>query len=259
MNYPRVTARQAILKIAIVIAVTELFIMFGLDAYPILYPDGLEAILDFALLVTVSSPIIYYWIIAPFIREREVAIRELADMAYTDPLTGLPNRRAFLKYMEKTLAECARHHIHVALIIIDLDDFTNINESYGQDAGDAVLVNISQRLTKGVRKEDVVSRGERDQFIILIKQLNDISNKAAEEAIVFAEKIKKSLSMPIKYKKNTIRIDSSLGINLLSSDTFKIEEEIRKANVAMYHAKRMGKGQVVMYEPSMVRSERIRE
>ncbi|HEC27425.1 MAG TPA: GGDEF domain-containing protein [Gammaproteobacteria bacterium] len=255
MKYPEITAQQVILRIAVVIAVAEFFIMFGLEAYPYPFSHMTEAVLDVILLVLISSPVIYFWIINPFKRERDEAISELADMAYSDPLTGLPNRRVFLKSMEKTLAECTRHHIHAALILIDLDEFKNVNDTYGHDAGDAVLIEVGQRLQKGMRKEDIVSRVGGDEFIILIKQLNDDSDKAAKEAMAFAEKIKLSLAAPIKYTHKRIQLDSSLGINLLGSETYKIEAEIRKADVAMYHAKRMGKGHVVMYEASMVGRE----
>lgn len=258
MKYPGITARQVMIQIAVVIAVVELLIMLVLEVYPYTFPNWMRVVLDVIILFTISSPLIYYWIITPFIKERDMAIRELADMAYTDPLTGLPNRRVFLKCMEKTLAECARHHIHAALILIDLDDFKVVNDSHGHGAGDAVLIEVSLRLLKGIRKEDVVSRVGGDEFIILIKQLNDNRSKAAEQALVFAEKIQQSLSLPIEYEKKTLQIDSSLGVNLLSSDTYKIEAEIRKADVAMYHAKRIGKGHVVMYDPSMVSRSRDR-
>ncbi len=247
------------LRIAVVIALAEFFIMLALEAYPHPYPHATEIVLNVILLVLISSPIIYYWIINPFKRERDGAIIELANMAYSDPLTGLPNRRVFLQSMEKTIAECARHHIHAALILIDLDEFKVVNDTYGHDAGDAVLVEIGQRLLNGMRKEDVVSRLGGDEFIVLIKQLNDANDRAAKEAMAFAEKIKLTLAAPIEYKNRSIQLDSSLGINLLSSETYKIEAEIRKADIAMYHAKRMGKGHVVMYDPSMVSRQTSRK
>jgi len=255
MKYPGITAQHVMLRIAIAISVVEFFIMLVLEAYPYPFSHTTEAVLDVILLVLISSPVIYFWIINPFKGERDEAIRELADMAYSDPLTGLPNRRVFLESMEKTLAECARHHIHAALILIDLDEFKDINDTYGHDAGDAVLIEVGQRLQNGMRKEDVVSRVGGDEFIILIKQLNDVNKKAAKEAMAFAEKIKLSLADPIEYMNKIIQLDSSLGVNLLGSETYKIEAEIRKADVAMYHAKRMGKGHVVMYNASMVSRE----
>ncbi|GMR06984.1 MAG: hypothetical protein BMS9Abin25_1630 [Gammaproteobacteria bacterium] len=258
MKYPGISAQKVMLRIALVIAVVEFFIMFVLEAHPYPFSYTTEAVFDGILLVLISSPVIYFWIINPFRRERDEAISELADMAYSDPLTGLPNRRVFLESMEKTLAECARHHIHAALILIDLDEFKNVNDTYGHDAGDAVLIEVGERLQNGMRKEDVVSRVGGDEFIILIKQLNDASDKAAKEAMAFAEKIKLSLAAPIKYKNKIIQLDSSLGINLLGSETYKIEAEIRKADVAMYHAKRMGEGCVVMYDSSMVSRETSR-
>lgn len=247
------------LRIAVVIALVEFFIMLVLEAFPHPYPHATEIVLNVILLVLISSPIIFYWIINPFMRERDEAISELAEMAYSDPLTGLPNRRVFLESMEKTLAECARHHIHAALILIDLDEFKVVNDTYGHDAGDAVLVETGQRLLKGMRKEDVVSRVGGDEFIVLIKQLNDENDRAEKEAMAFAEKIKLTLAAPIKYKNRSIQLDSSLGINLLGSETYKIEAEIRKADIAMYHAKRMGKGHVVMYDDSMVSRQTSRK
>ncbi len=252
MKYPKITAQQVMLRIAMVIAVSELFIMLVLETFSNRYSHTTEAVLDVLLLVLISSPVIYYWIINPLKRERDEAIIELDDMAYTDPLTGLPNRRVFLKCMEKTLAECARHHIHAALILVDLDEFKDVNDSYGHDAGDAVLIEVGQRLQNGMRKEDVVSRVGGDKFIILIKQLNDANIKAAKEAMAFAEKIKLMLAAPIEYKNKFIQLNSSLGVTLLGSETNKIEAEIRKADIAMYHAKRLGKGHVVMYDSSMV-------
>jgi diguanylate cyclase (GGDEF)-like protein len=247
------------LRIAMVIALSEFVIMVFLVKYSHLYPHIVEIVLDVLLLVLISSPAIYYWIILPFKIERDKAIHDLADMAYTDPLTGLPNRRVFLKCMEKTLAECTRHHIHAALILIDLDDFKSVNDTYGHDAGDAVLVEIGLRLQNSIRTEDVVSRVGGDEFIILIKQLNDDLSKAQNEARVFAEKIKNKLSEPIQHNNKMLQLDSSLGINLLCSGTEKIEAEIRKADIAMYHAKRKGKGHVVIYTPSMLgrNSERV--
>jgi len=239
-------------RIALVIALAEFFIMLALVSYPEPYPHILEILADVFLLIVISSPVIYYWIINPFRKEREEAINELAEMAYSDPLTGLPNRRVFLLSMEKTLAECARHHIHAALILIDLDEFKIVNDSYGHDAGDAVLVEVGKRLQNGMRKEDVVSRIGGDEFIVLIKQLNDENDRAAKEAMAFADKIKLTLAVPIKYKDKIIQLDSSLGVTLLGSETIKIEAEIRKADIAMYHDKRMGKGHVVMYDESMV-------
>ena len=131
MKFPAITSKQIIIRIAIVISVAELFIVFALesDLYP--YSEQSEIILNVILLVLISSPIIFYWIINPFKKERDKAINELANMAFNDPLTGLPNRRVFMKCVEKTLAECARHHIHAALILFDIDDFKQVNDIYG--------------------------------------------------------------------------------------------------------------------------------
>lgn len=259
MKYPVITSRQVIFRIALVIAIAEFCIVLVLESHFYPYSEQTEIILNAIFLVLISSPIIFYWIISPFKKERDEAINELANMAFSDPLTGLPNRRVFLKCVEKTLAECARHHIHAALFIFDIDDFKQVNDTYGHEAGDAVLVEVGQRLQKSVRKEDVISRIGGDEFIILIKQLNDDSDKAAKEALAFAEKIRLSIAAPIEYKNRSIEIDSSMGVNLLGSETYEIEAEIRKADIAMYHAKRTGKGRVEMYDSSMTGRKSSRE
>ena len=219
---------------------------------PLILTDLAEAGIDVLLLVVISSPFIYFLVIKPFKLERDEAMHNLADMAYSDPLTGLPNRRVLLKCMEKSLAECARHNIHAALILIDLDGFKYVNDNFGHDAGDAVLVEISHRLQNGIRKEDVVSRVGGDEFIILIKQLNDDDIKAAKEAMDFAAKIQRLLASPIEYKKKTIQLDASFGVHMLDAETQKIEAAIRNADIAMYHAKHKGRGHIVMYDPSMI-------
>jgi two-component system cell cycle response regulator len=248
----RISIRKLIIRIAAIIAVTEFFIMLLLTTLPFSPGTLSEALIDVILLATISSPIIYFLVIKPFKHERDDAIHKLADMEYSDPLTGLPNRRVLLKCMDKSLAECARHNIHAALVLIDLDGFKSVNDNHGHDAGDAVLVEISHRLQNGIRKEDVVSRVGGDEFIILIKQLNDENNKAVNEAMDFAKKIQKLLAAPIKYKNKSIQLDASFGVHMLDAETQKIEAAIRNADIAMYHAKHKGKGHIVLYEPSMI-------
>ena len=246
------TARQVIVRISVIIALSELLIMTALLNVPVYFTDLSIAVIDVVLLVCISAPAIYYLVIRPFKNQRDQAIKKLEGMAYTDPLTGLPNRRVLLNCMDKALAECVRHQIHAALMLIDLDDFKAVNDQYGHAAGDAVLLEIGQRLVSSMRKEDVVSRVGGDEFIVLIKQLDDDTDKAIKQAKSFAEKIQAQLAAPIIYKNNTIQISSSFGIHMLDSDTNKIEAAIRNADIAMYYAKNQGKGVISLYEPSMV-------
>jgi two-component system cell cycle response regulator len=246
----KISTKQIILRITAIIAVAEFFIMFLLIYSPFTLSAISEAAIDTFLLVILTSPIIYMLVIKPFKLERDEAIDELADMAYSDPLTGLPNRRVLLKCMEKSLAECARHNIQAAVILIDLDGFKKINDNFGHDTGDAVLIETSRRLQNSIRQEDVVSRVGGDEFIILIKQLNDDRKKAANEAMAFAHKIKERFANPVVHNKQSIPLGASFGVHMLNADTQKIEAAIRNADVAMYHAKHQGKGQIVMYHSS---------
>ena len=246
-----ITVKQIIIRIALIIGVVEFCIMLLLGNIPLVLSRNSIAILDALLLVSIAAPIIYFWIINPYKLERDQANQRLADMAFSDPLTGLPNRRVLLSSMEMSLAECARHHIHAALVLIDLDEFKAVNDNYGHDAGDAVLVETSKRLKNGIRKEDIVSRLGGDEFIILIKQLNDDSEKATKEAMDFSKKIQQKLAAPISYINKTIQLNASIGIHMLDAETTKVGSAIRHADIAMYHAKRAGGGKIVLYNPSM--------
>ena len=246
-----ITVKQIIIRIGLIIGIVEFCIMLLLVNIPPALNPTSSAIFDAILLVSISAPIIYFWIINPYKLERDQANQRLADMAFSDPLTGLPNRRVLLSSMEMSLAECSRHHIHAALVLIDLDGFKEVNDTYGHDAGDVVLVETSKRLKKGVRKEDIVSRLGGDEFIILIKQLNDDSDRAAKEAIDFAKKIQEKLASPISYMNKTIQLEASIGIHMLDAESTKVGAAIRHADIAMYHAKHAGSGNIVMYDPSM--------
>lgn len=242
------TVKQIIIRIIFIISLTELMIMLGLAIIPHSFGIFTEALFDVSILVVVTSPIIYIWIIKPFVIARDKALKQLTSMAYSDQLTELPNRHFLIKYMEKFIAESLRHKFYGALILIDLDNFKPINDTYGHNAGDAVLIEVAKRLLSNIRTEDVVARVGGDEFVILLNRLDSNDNLVGNEAVSIAEKLHNILSQPIDYKGKKLQINSCFGIRLLGIETIGVEAAIREADLAMYRAKQEGKGRIVLFE-----------
>jgi len=239
---------QIIVRIAIIISLAELFIM---QAFAVVLHDlgtNAEALLDAALLVLLSTPFIYGWVIKPFVLARNEAISSISRLAYHDSLTDLPNRRFLTEYLERGLAACVRHQSYGTLLLIDLDGFKKINDSYGHDTGDAVLVEVAKRLQTATRAEDLVSRMGGDEFVITLLQLGKNAETAHEKAMRVARKLQRELKKPISYKGSTLQIDSSIGVRLLETHEEGVHAVIREADHAMYRAKHSGKGCVVFFE-----------
>ena len=157
-------------------------------------------------------------------------------LAYHDPLTGLVNR-TFLKMQLNTLSEInKRENKKLALIFIDLDNFKIINDTFGHEAGDELLIEIANRLKQLVRESDIVARIGGDEFVIV---LNNIKNK--DDVKVVITHIQKELIKPIKIDKNDVEITFSAGIALYPDDTTNINEILQLADIAMYESKKEGK------------------
>jgi diguanylate cyclase (GGDEF)-like protein len=245
---------QVIVRIAIIISLAELFIMLVFSAVPHEMGTSTEALLDAALLVALSTPFIYSSVIKPFAMARDEAINRVSYLAYHDPLTNLSNRRFLTEYLDKGLANCARHRGYGALMLIDLDNFKGVNDSYGHEAGDAVLIEIGKRLQAVTRKGDLVSRLGGDEFVIALLKLDEDLEAARDKASRLAIKLRGILEKPIPYESNLLRVDSSIGIRLIGAREEGVHAVIRDADYAMYRAKCAGKGQIVFFEETLLQS-----
>lgn len=201
----------------------------------------LEAVLDAAALVMLSTPAIYMWVIKPFVNARDEALAQMRHLAYIDPLTRLANRRLFSKHLEKAVAGSLRHNDHGAVLLIDLDGFKLINDGHGHEAGDAVLTAIAKRLQSIVRSEDVVGRLGGDEFVVLLPRLGDES-EAREKALRIAERMINSVNAPFDSHGKTLHVGASVGIRLFGFEKSDSEAAIREADTAMYRAKQSGEG-----------------
>src|ERR671919_597522 len=170
---------------------------------------------------------------------------ELRHQAFHDHLTGLPNRTLFTERVAYALERQDRAQQSLAVLFVDLDDFKTINDSLGHPGGDQVLVTVAGRLRRCIRPSDTVARLGGDEFGIL---RDDMSGPS--DALIAAERIIQALNAPAYLDGQEVSIRASVGITL---DTHgeKAETLLRNADVAMYMAKRRGKGRYQVFESSM--------
>ena len=242
------TTKQVIIRIVIIIAMMEFLIMLFLSALPVEVNIISEAIIDIVLLVVMSTPLIYLWVIQPFVTAKNDALAQVSHLAHTDPLTNLPNRRLLSKHFDKLMASSIRRKVHSAVLLIDLDEFKVLNDKYGHDAGDEVLVEIADRIRSITRAEDVAARLGGDEFILLISQLHADEQTAYNIASGITEKLINLISQPIIFEGIRLQVGASVGIRLLGLEEMDTEKAIREADTAMYNAKQAGKGRAMFFD-----------
>jgi diguanylate cyclase (GGDEF)-like protein len=164
---------------------------------------------------------------------------QLWDMAVTDSLTGLYVRRYFMVKLQEELHRAERYNNILSVVMADLDQFKNINDTYGHDAGDRVLEAIGKFLQQNIRDVDVIARYGGEEFVLMIPE----ATKDAAQNL--SERLRKNLS-EMKFK-DLPPITISLGIATYPYDGTDAEDLIKKADAAMYAAKRAGRNQVVKY------------
>ncbi len=240
------TIGKIVSKIAIIIAIVELFIMLFLGNLPHKM-DGdnmmfsgivMLSISNALLLIIFSTPLTYFLVVKPFIDERDVAIAKISTLAHYDGLTNIANRRLINQNLKILIAHCARRKVYGALVMIDLDNFKPINDQYGHDAGDAILIEIANRLTSSMRTEDVVGRIGGDEFVILIDSLDNNKQIATEKALGFAERLHDLINQPLEYAGERLIVGSSIGITFLGFENITIDTAFKRADIAMYRAKK---------------------
>lgn len=168
--------------------------------------------------------------------------RKLKDLAHNDSLTGLPNRTLFMERLKNLLLIERRGIDAFALGYIDLDGFKNINDTMGHDTGDLLLREVAERLRGCIRSSDTVSRLGGDEFTVLIRNLHSPSG-----AVHTAEKIIHALSRPFRIGMHNCNISASVGLSLYPANGTDAETLLKKADMAMYMAKKSGKNCYRLY------------
>ena len=179
------------------------------------------------------------------VSERKALEEQLRKLAFHDPLTLLANRSLFWNRVEHALALAQRSQQHVAVMFLDLDNFKNVNDSLGHDAGDRLLQAAAQRLVKSTRPSDTVARLGGDEFAIL---LEGIRSETDVERI--ATPITAAFNRPLLLDGRETDASASIGV-ACSRPGDDAEQLLRNADIAMYNAKAAGKARFVLFQPHM--------
>ncbi|KAF7779996.1 hypothetical protein PMAN_a0959 [Pseudoalteromonas marina] len=179
--------------------------------------------------------------------ELQQAKSQLEKIAFFDPLTGIPNRRFFSDQVNKLVKGSVRRGGIIAFGLFDVDNFKAVNDTYGHDVGDRVLVELANILTHILRIDDVFCRfgGEEFAFAVILKEVDD-AEPVAEKLINAI----RDLKVPVEGE-NTINVTVSMGLNVVSpNNSTDIDDEIKKSDAAMYQIKKSGKDRYkIIYEP----------
>ena len=177
---------------------------------------------------------------------RKAEERLLFDAVH-DNLTGLPNRELFLDRMEAAFAYARSDpQIRPSVLVIDLDRFKQVNDSVGIAAGDSILLTIARRLTRLLKPQDTLSRLAGDQFSLIL-----MSEREPARIVALAETLRRTLRAPIVFNDREIFLTASIGLALADNQRHRTEEVLKDAELAMYHAKRIGGDRIEIFKPAM--------
>jgi diguanylate cyclase (GGDEF)-like protein/PAS domain S-box-containing protein len=180
------------------------------------------------------------------ITEERALNEQLSHRALHDPLTGLANRTLFEDRVEHAHARISRQGGFGAVLLIDLDDFKGVNDTLGHIAGDQLLTTLARRLEIATRASDTLCRFGGDEFLYLAESL-----ESAEEAEGLAERLRKVIAEPIALGETLIEQHASVGVVIFDRTTEDATEILRNVDAALYEAKSLGRGNHVVFTPSM--------
>ncbi|MDX8385898.1 MAG: diguanylate cyclase [Gallionella sp.] len=187
------------------------------------------------------------------ITKRKADEDEIKNMAFNDTLTQLPNRRVLIDRLKQAMAVSKRTKHYSALMFIDLDKFKPLNDKYGHEVGDLLLIEVANRLVSCIRKVDTVARFGGDEFIVMLSELNVKKEDSIRHAEIIAEKIRAILAEPYFLEIGGDGVvdatlehfcTSSIGVRMFLGHQYNAEEVIKRADMAMYLAKSEGSNTV---------------
>jgi diguanylate cyclase (GGDEF)-like protein/PAS domain S-box-containing protein len=179
-------------------------------------------------------------------KERQ-AEEKMHYRAHYDTLTGLPNRTLFADRLQQALATARRGESHLALMFLDLDKFKPVNDEFGHDVGDLLLIEVAKRMRNCVRESDTVSRIGGDEFVVLLPAI-----EAEPDAMLVAEKILSALNQPFELANHCIHISASIGVAAYPEHGSDETTLTKSADIAMYNAKNGGRNRARLYHPDML-------
>ena len=176
---------------------------------------------------------------------------ELEHIAHYDPLTGVPNRRLLADRMHQAISRSQRYQQPLAVCYLDLDGFKPVNDRYGHNAGDRLLIEITHRLDTLLRANDTIARLGGDEFVLL---LSDLAH--AEEIHIIMERVLDAVNQPMIIDGNTVSVSASIGVSLSPPDEADADILLRHADQAMYRAKECCKNSYHLHDPEQDRQIR---
>ncbi|OUQ89037.1 PAS domain S-box protein [Brevibacillus brevis] len=180
------------------------------------------------------------------VTDRKQSEETIHHLAYHDALTDLPNRRMYVQQLSKEMMQAKRFQSSLAVLFLDLDRFKDVNDSFGHDVGDMLLIEASKRLQACLKPGDVVARLGGDEFTIMQNQLQD-----RNEATALAEQIMYQLQRPFEMDGHVFNVSCSIGIALYPQDGDNPEDLLKRADTALYTVKSRGKNGYDFFDPTM--------
>ena len=175
------------------------------------------------------------------ITDRKAREEEIRQLAFYDPLTRLPNRRLLIDRLHHAVTMSIRSKRHGGLLFIDLDNFKTVNDTMGHGAGDVLLQQVAERLSGCVRAGDTVARQGGDEFVILLEDLSEKAEEAVMQTEVIGKKILDALNRPYRLTEHVCHNSASIGATVFNGESGSTDEQLKRADQAMYRAKLAGR------------------
>lgn len=185
------------------------------------------------------------------ISEARKAEKRAHRMAFHDALTNLPNRRLMLDRLHQVIAGLSRKNERAALMFMDLDHFKTLNDTHGHDKGDLLLKQVAKRLKACVREVDTVARFGGDEFVAVLCQLSPDAEQAAQQTRRIGEKILKVMNEPFLLEGLEHSSTPSIGVAMIESAKDRVDDLLKRADMAMYQAKAAGRNALRFFDPEM--------
>lgn len=194
------------------------------------------------------------------ITERKQSEELIRNLAFYDPLTQLPNRRLFIDRLFQVMATSKRNGQYAALMVLDLDNFKSINDTYGHGAGDLLLIEVAKRLKSCVRELDTVARFGGDEFVVALSELGTDKHESTAQSGIIAEKIRLALAKPYRLNIKQVRgtdtsiehqCTASIGVIVFISNDESQDDLLKWADMAMYQAKEADHNLVRFYNSNL--------
>jgi diguanylate cyclase (GGDEF)-like protein/PAS domain S-box-containing protein len=201
--------------------------------------------------IQASGKSAYFVAVQRDITDRKAAEQEIERLAFFDPLTRLPNRRLLLDRLQHAMTASERNGHPGAVLFIDLDNFKSLNDTLGHDMGDCLLQQVARRLETCARRNNTVARLGGDEFVVMLEDLSGNLQEAAAQAETVGERIIEAIGRPFSLDGHEQHCTPSIGITLFSNLPDKVDDLLKRADLAMYEAKAAGRNTIRFYDPEM--------